>query len=193
MNKARIVARRSTTLLLQSPRCWLSTTDTAADGDDFVYGTVKMYVRKKAYGFIIPDATSDAPPVDIFVHHTGIVGSEMIETAIFPYLETGERVRYQVGTKEGNDDRPKAANLTFEDGSQVPIYRKEYTDIIAKSEYTTLGEAVDDILTDDAVADKMVSILEAHAKAAAAIEEVRKRHEHFNSHGAFTSDGEASS
>jgi CspA family cold shock protein len=49
-------------------------------------GTVKWFNEDKGYGFIAPDDGSE----DLFVHHTGIVGSG------FKSLEEGESVSYEV-------------------------------------------------------------------------------------------------
>ena len=49
-------------------------------------GTVKWFSDDKGYGFIAPDDGSE----DVFVHHTGIVGSG------FKSLEEGEKVTYEV-------------------------------------------------------------------------------------------------
>jgi len=48
-------------------------------------GTVKWFNDEKGYGFITPDGGGD----DLFVHHSGIVGSG------FKSLEEGEKVSYE--------------------------------------------------------------------------------------------------
>jgi len=48
-------------------------------------GTVKWFNEEKGYGFISPDDGSE----DLFVHHTGIIGSG------FKSLEEGESVSYE--------------------------------------------------------------------------------------------------
>ena len=49
-------------------------------------GTVKWFDGDKGYGFIRPDEGGE----DLFVHHTGIVGSG------FKSLEEGDKVSYEV-------------------------------------------------------------------------------------------------
>jgi len=48
-------------------------------------GTVKWFSDEKGYGFITPDD----PGKDLFVHHTGIIGSG------FKTLAEGARVSYE--------------------------------------------------------------------------------------------------
>ena len=48
-------------------------------------GTVKWFNDEKGYGFISPDEGSE----DLFVHHTGIVGSR------FKSLDEGTKVTYE--------------------------------------------------------------------------------------------------
>jgi len=48
-------------------------------------GTVKWFNDEKGYGFISPDEGSE----DLFVHHTGIVGSG------FKSLDEGTKVTYK--------------------------------------------------------------------------------------------------
>ena len=48
-------------------------------------GTVKWFNDEKGYGFISPDEGSE----DLFVHHTGIVGSG------FKSLDEGTKVTYE--------------------------------------------------------------------------------------------------
>src|SRR5919107_425095 len=82
-------------------------------------GTVKWFDEGKGYGFVTPDDGSE----DLFVHHTGIVGSG------FKSLEEGESVSFEVtqgrkgmqainvsrGSTEGADKRGT------EDSLRVPL------------------------------------------------------------------------
>src|ERR687894_3014977 len=53
---------------------------------DMAQGTVKWFNDDKGYGFITPDEGGE----DLFVHHSGIVGSG------FKSLEEGDKVTYEV-------------------------------------------------------------------------------------------------
>jgi len=82
-------------------------------------GTVKWFNEEKGYGFISPDEGGE----DLFVHHTGIIGSG------FKSLEEGESVSYEVtqgrkgmqatnvsrGSTDGADSRG------IEDSLRVPL------------------------------------------------------------------------
>ncbi len=83
-------------------------------------GTVKWFNEDKGYGFIAPDDGSE----DLFVHHTGIVGSG------FKSLEEGESVSYEVTqgmkgmqainvSKGSTTDRPDSRDT--EDLLRVPL------------------------------------------------------------------------
>jgi cold shock protein len=62
-------------------------------------GTVKWFSDEKGFGFITPDESGK----DLFVHHTGIVGSG------FKTLSDGARVSYEA--QEGPKG-PAATNVT---------------------------------------------------------------------------------
>jgi CspA family cold shock protein len=66
-------------------------------------GTVKWFNDAKGYGFITPDAGGK----DVFVHHTGIVGSG------FKSLAEGARVEFEQA--EGAKG-PEARNVTLIQG-----------------------------------------------------------------------------
>jgi cold shock protein len=82
-------------------------------------GTVKWFNEEKGYGLITPDDGSE----DLFVHHTGIVGSG------FKSLEEGEKVSYEVtqgrkgmqavNVSKGSPDRPDSRST--EDFLRVPL------------------------------------------------------------------------
>ena len=61
-------------------------------------GTVKWFNDDKGFGFISPDESGK----DLFVHHTGILGSG------FKTLAEGARVSYDA---EAGDKGPKAVNV----------------------------------------------------------------------------------
>jgi cold shock CspA family protein len=168
---------------------WLSTAS-AEDGGDYVYGTVKMYLRKKSYGFIVPDdSEGDA---DVFVHNSGIAGAVLSNSSAFPFLKTDERVRYTLNQPDPSKQnaRPHASNVTYEDGTKIPSYRPEYIVNLAYSEFATLGQAVDAILEDDAIDNKHEAIQEARGKTKATIATSRGRYEHFNEHGTYSAGGD---
>lgn len=62
-------------------------------------GTVKWFDGEKGYGFIRPDDGGE----DVFVHHTGIVGSG------FKSLDEGEKVTYEVAQGRRG---PQAQNVS---------------------------------------------------------------------------------
>ena len=71
-------------------------------------GTVKWFNEEEGYGFITPDDGGE----DIFVHHTGIVGSG------FKSLDEGEKVTYELtrgrkgmqaeNVSKGSSSRPES-------------------------------------------------------------------------------------
>jgi cold shock protein len=61
-------------------------------------GTVKWFSNDKGYGFITPDE----PGKDLFVHHSGVVGSG------FKALADGARVSYDA---ENGPKGPQAVNV----------------------------------------------------------------------------------
>jgi CspA family cold shock protein len=63
-------------------------------------GTVKWFSDEKGFGFITPDEAGK----DLFVHHTGIVGSG------FKTLSDGARVSYEA---EQGPKGPAATNVTL--------------------------------------------------------------------------------
>jgi CspA family cold shock protein len=84
----RRVARAA--LRLEDINTQLSTSSAAGTENvrfrDMPQGTVKWFNDEKGFGFISPEDGSE----DVFVHHTGIVGSG------FKFLNEGEKVTYEV-------------------------------------------------------------------------------------------------
>ena len=92
---------------------------TSADEGGTMTGTVKFYIRSKAYGFIRPDEDGGG---DVFVHRKSIISTEDPDKSLFyPFLRTGERVRFTA--EDVGKEQPLARNVTFEDGSVVPTVR----------------------------------------------------------------------
>jgi len=86
-------------------------------------GSVKFYVRRKAYRFITRDSTGD----DIFVHRTEIAGAPA-DDPFNPELRTGERVKFTVKDVNG---KIFATEVTQEDGSLVPKMRDDVSSFLS--------------------------------------------------------------
>lgn len=71
-------------------------------------GVVQWFSRAKGYGFIREDGGSE-----VFVHHSQIVGEG------FRALETGERVRFEVGDGPGGQQAMGVESL-----DDPPVYRQ---------------------------------------------------------------------
>jgi CspA family cold shock protein len=74
------------------------------------FGVVQWFSRAKGYGFIREDGGSD-----IFVHHSQILGEG------FRALETGQRVRYEIGDGPGGAQAIEVEPLDSPYGSG-PVY-----------------------------------------------------------------------
>jgi cold shock CspA family protein len=113
---------------LSSPR-WFSTTSTPDSGSvdsEFVTGTVKFYLRDRLFGFITADDPLKAGAAEIWVHRTSIDCPHSFEEfPNRPYLYKNERVKFRVVPAEGETQTPKAIDLRFENGRQVPLFRKK--------------------------------------------------------------------
>jgi hypothetical protein len=163
-----------------------SSSGTSSDDGEFLTGRVKLYFRKKAYGFILPDRPGDKedgttnsgtdqndyddddnddaeksnsdPTADnadgsIFVHQTDIQSAKYLDPSkrtlggvANPYLIRQERVRFRI-VEVINDAKDftfekRAKDVTYEDGSPIPIYRSEYVNNVKKYNYSVLGESV---------------------------------------------------
>ena len=105
-----------------------------------ITGTVKFYLRSKAYGFITPDSPAQAGAEEIFVHRTSIACDKSVqEFRLRPYLNKGERVRFHV---ESSDQKPRAVDVVFENREKVPLFRNGYLKAAIEGEKTRLGEKV---------------------------------------------------
>lgn len=116
----------------------------------YITGSVKFYGRSRCYGFIIPDNIEDVPnnADEIWVHRTSFDTPYSADASPKrPYLYPGERVKFQLEMVEPNNtgdgvadvehptdssteerpkvSRPKAINLVFANGRQVPLFRKK--------------------------------------------------------------------
>ena len=69
-------------------------------------GTVKWFDGEKGYGFIRPDDGGE----DVFVHHTGIVGSG------FKSLNEGEKVTYEVAQGRRGPQAESVSKVSNEPG-----------------------------------------------------------------------------
>jgi hypothetical protein len=95
-----------------------------------------------------------------------------------PYLIKNERVRFQVQSTSNNNnnnnssDNPKskmkqsevAIHVRFENGRQIPLYRKNYHASVVKGELQRLGQAVYDILSSNDDNDEVVSSQQRYQK-----------------------------
>jgi cold shock CspA family protein len=164
-----------------------SSSSTSSDDGEYVTGRVKLYFRKKAYGFLLPDRpggeedngttngnthqnnddddnnndaedsnfdrTADNADGSIFVHQTDIQSAKYLDPSKRtlggvqnPYLIRQERVRFRI-VEQINDAKDftfekRAKDVTYEDGSPIPIYRSEYVNNVKKYNYSVLGETV---------------------------------------------------
>ncbi|KAL3938866.1 MAG: hypothetical protein SGBAC_006305 [Bacillariaceae sp.] len=137
--------------------------------NDFLTGTVKFFIRKKAYGFVIPDDPAEAGSSEVWVHRTSIdTPHSGEEYPTRPYLYKDERVKFRVEFDE-EGRTPKATNLTFENGKEVPLFRKNYHQSAIKGEQQRLGEFLLEIMKEEGLSDE--EQLEKIKTAATATEE----------------------
>jgi cold shock CspA family protein len=115
-------------------------------------------LRKKSFGFVIPDGRGDTTDEDppIFVHRSGIKSTNLLPSnanPANPFLLRNERVRFQI-VLDDSTNKKSAQHVEYEDGTPIPIYRSAYVDNVKKYHWSVLGEAVYNIMdeeTDEAV------------------------------------------
>eukprot|EP00980_Cylindrotheca_fusiformis_P015013 scaffold4127_cov126-Cylindrotheca_fusiformis.AAC.9 len=140
------------------------------DDDDYFLGSVKFFIRNKSYGFIIPDDPASAGASEIWVHRTSIdsPNHSSDEYPTRPYLYKNERVKFRIEMdQEGR--RPKAANLKFENGKLVPLFRKNYHQSTIQGEHKRVGEFLLKLMREEGLDD--VERMERIKAAVAATEE----------------------
>jgi cold shock CspA family protein len=158
-----------------------------SSSDDFFTGSVKFYVRGKAYGFLIPDDPSKVPggATEIWAHRTSFdTPHSADEFGTRPYLYKGERVKFRIQPETRDGDKvahDKAIDLRFEDGRQVPLFRKNYTPAVKKGETSKLGEFLvevmkEDSLSDEEIMEKIKAALAAYEEAIAKAERVSEQY-----------------
>jgi cold shock CspA family protein len=115
----------------------VSSDDDDAAQQPYLTGTVKFYTRTKLYGFIVPDDPLAAGGNnEVWFHRTGIQSPYSFEKSpARPYLNKHERVKFRLEqplsatdpSNEENDDKKSATaiDIIFENGRQVPLYRKK--------------------------------------------------------------------
>ena len=168
---ARLFVARQSHQTLRSPLASLqySLFSSSSDGD-YVAGTVKFYMRNKAYGFVIPDKPAlVGGSKDVWVQRTSFdTPHSPEEFPIRPYLYKNERVKFRFEpAPEGGS--PKATDLVFENGRQIPLFRKNYAAAAIKGECSRLGESVLEIMTDEKFANLSDAELMVKIKEAAQI------------------------
>jgi cold shock CspA family protein len=165
---------------------------------EYVYGTVRNYLRPKGYGFIVRDGVSaDKAENLVFVHRQSIKTAKLLPPGIFgtnpvniPYLLPKERVRFRLGNvltkgngeKRAGPSKQEAIDLEFENGTPVPIYRNAYMSTSRKLALSGLGEAVYKFMTeeglDPAVREDKIKI--AFDRAQRAIRDAQERYDTMN-------------
>jgi cold shock CspA family protein len=118
--------------------------------DEFLTGSVKFFIRNKAYGFIIPDDPTAAGSSEIWVHRTSFdTPHSTDEFPTRPYLYKEERVKFRVEDPESEGMTKKAIDLSFENGKLVPLFRKNYHLSAIKGENQRLGEFLLEVMKED--------------------------------------------
>jgi cold shock CspA family protein len=140
--------------------CWQSSSyfstassSSSSSDEQHLTGLVKFFIRKSAYGFIIPDDPTAAGAEEIWVHRTSFDSPHSTdEFPTRPYLYKNERVKFRI-VMDGEGRTPKAMDLTFENGKLVPLFRKNYHLATIKGEEQRLGEFLLEIMKEEGLSD----------------------------------------
>jgi cold shock CspA family protein len=179
-----------------------STASSSTNKKEYVYGTVKNYIRERAYGFIKPDTGGDNIGNNnddtIYIHRSGIKSAKLVPpnfsvkgsansvVATIPYLRRNERVRFFVVEEPAEKGPLKAAReLEFEDGTQIPIYRPGYVANYKTHCVGVLGEVIYQEMNnndDETVADEAAyaKIQQSYETAKQAIAKAQARFDAMN-------------
>jgi len=131
--------RSSNNSEILSSAAWRGSHFFSTASDEFQTGSIKFYIREKAYGFIIPDDIKAAGSADIWVHRTSFETPHSIEEhPTRPYLYQGERVKFRVKKVKG--PTPQAMDLTFANGEIVPLFRRNYAESVIKGVHQRIGD-----------------------------------------------------
>jgi len=178
---------------LLANRTLLTTASTPASGfsfrafssEDYLSGTVKFYLRDKAYGFITvddPEAAGGSP--DVWVHRTSLDTSYTPEEfPTRPYLYKNERVKFRVVTPEEGGNSLKAVDVKFENGREIPLFRKNYYASFVKGECGRLGESVLEIFGDETLSSDEERMVKVKAEVAAVQEALVTAERNFQMYG----------
>mmetsp|Transcript_24152 Transcript_24152/g.29738 ORF Transcript_24152/g.29738 Transcript_24152/m.29738 type:complete len:176 (+) Transcript_24152:126-653(+) len=148
-----------TTSLLRGATSTIATTNQQYSLFSTDTGKVKFYIRSKAYGFII----SDTDNAEVFVHRTNVAGAPGDDN-MNPILLNDEKLKFD--RVSGEDGKLIAENVTYEDGSLVPVYREGFLEKRSRGTKTRLGVTVYDILTEGGDEEVMAQkIAEAYTSA----------------------------
>jgi cold shock CspA family protein len=134
--------------------CWQSSSYFSTSSDEHLTGMVKFFIRKSAYGFLIPDDPAAAGASEIWVHRTSFESPHSTdEFPTRPYLYKNERVKFRIEIDE-QGRTPKATGLTFENGKLVPLFRKNYHLATIKGEEQRLGEFLLEVMKEEGLSDE---------------------------------------
>jgi cold shock CspA family protein len=158
-----------------------STSPTSPPSSEYVTGTVKNYIRDKAFGFVIPDGGTEADA--IFVHRSGIKSTKLLppnSAVTNPFLRRSERVRFLVVNEPSEKGSLKAAKeLEYDDGTPIPIYRSAYVANVKKYTFAVLGETLYKIMQEEETdeAARQAKIKDSYDIARIAIESAQTRYD----------------